>query len=93
MLHVLLVMAVAAATPASADKTQNNVPEGQTITTVTPEAGAKRAADEVVCVRQQEVGSRLKARKVCKTRAEWEAEKREQRQAVDKAQAARWKSN
>ncbi|RJX68057.1 hypothetical protein D6858_09020 [Tsuneonella suprasediminis] len=86
-------MAAAAATPANADKAQNTVPEGQEVTTVTPEAGAKRAASEVVCVRQQEVGSRLKAQKVCKTRAEWDAQKREQRQAVDKAQAARWKSN
>lgn len=92
MLQVLLVMAVAATTPANADKAQNTVPEGQEVT-VTPEAGAKRAPSEVVCVRQQEIGSRLKARKVCKTRAEWDAEKREQRQAVDKAQGSRWKSN
>ncbi|QSB44545.1 hypothetical protein IDJ81_14835 [Tsuneonella flava] len=93
MIKAFLVMAVAAVTPAGADKAQDTSSQDQETVTVTPDAKAKESANEVVCVRQQEIGSRLKARKVCKTRAEWEAEKREQRQAVDKAQASRWKSN
>lgn len=47
-----------------------------------PEAGATakppaRDPNEVVCERQDDTGSRVSAHKVCKTRAEWEAQRAE----------------
>ena len=51
---------------------------------------AKRAAggdpNEVVCIRERELGSRLAIRRVCRTRAEWEQHHRELRLAIEKAQ-------
>ena len=58
---------------------------------------AKRAAggdlNEVVCVREREIGSRLAVRRVCRTRAEWEQHHRELRLAIDKAQADKVTNN
>jgi hypothetical protein len=53
--------------------------------------GAKPARDpnEIVCERQQELGSRIASARVCKTRAEWADERRAQRMDVDKAQMQR----
>ena len=53
--------------------------------------GAKPARDpnEIVCERQQELGSRIASVRVCKTRAEWAEERRTQRADVDKAQMQR----
>ena len=52
---------------------------------------AKPARDpnEIVCERQQELGSRIASQRICKTRAEWAEERRSQRQDVDKAQMQR----
>ena len=53
--------------------------------------GAKPARDpnEIICERQQELGSRIASARVCKTRAEWAEERRSQRMDVDKAQMQR----
>jgi hypothetical protein len=48
--------------------------------------GPSGAPTEVVCVRQQAIGSRLAARRVCRTRAEWEQHQSEFKQEVDRAQ-------
>jgi hypothetical protein len=52
---------------------------------------AKPAKDpnEVVCEKQEVIGSRLNFEKVCKTRAEWAEERRQSRMAVDKTQTQR----
>jgi len=42
--------------------------------------------NERVCEKVVPTGSRLVSRRVCATRAEWEDKKRQDRQAVDKAQ-------
>lgn len=42
--------------------------------------------DEVICEKQEILGSRLATRKVCRTRAEWAEERRLNRDAVDKSQ-------
>ena len=51
---------------------------------------AKKAKDpnEIVCERQNELGSRLAAVKVCHTRAEWADLRHQDRQMVDKAQTS-----
>lgn len=48
-----------------------------------------QSADPVICRSESETGSRLKSRKVCMTKSQWAAKRREERQAVEQAQAAR----
>lgn len=50
------------------------------------QAKPKRAHDlnEVVCERQQDLGTRLGGRKICKTRAEWAEERRLSHQELDR---------
>lgn len=52
-------------------------------------AKPSRDPNEIVCERQQQLGSRLATERVCKTRAEWAEERRTQRMDVDKAQMQR----
>jgi hypothetical protein len=42
--------------------------------------------NEVICQRQEVVGSRLQKRRVCMTRAQWADLRLQDRQALDKAQ-------
>lgn len=55
------------------------------------QAATKRALDpnEIICERQQELGSRIASKRVCKTREEWAEERRSNRMAIDKAQTQR----
>ena len=52
---------------------------------------AKPAKDpnEIVCEKQEVIGSRLASQKVCKTRAEWAEERRTSRMDLDKVQTQR----
>jgi hypothetical protein len=43
---------------------------------------------EMVCERLQLVGSRLATKKICMTRSQWADSRRQDRQAVEKAQAS-----
>lgn len=54
----------------------------------TTKPGAKDP-NRIICEKQEVVGSRLATKKVCMTAAEWEIRKREDREAVEKAQANR----
>lgn len=49
-----------------------------------PRAGTD--PNEVICQRQEVVGSRLQKRRVCMTRAQWADLRLQDRQALDKAQ-------
>lgn len=59
-------------------------------------ASAASAADDkkadtkdpnrVICEKQEVVGSRLQAKRVCMTAAEWATKRREERQMIDRAQ-------
>jgi invasion protein IalB len=55
------------------------------------EQHAKKAAnpDEVVCEKQQEIGSRIASDRVCMTRSQWAEQRRVSRQEIDKAQTQR----
>jgi hypothetical protein len=55
----------------------------------TPQQGNKKDPNEVVCERQEEIGSRLSAVRVCKTRAEWAEERRLTRQDIERGQTQR----
>lgn len=48
-----------------------------------------RDPNEIVCERQEELGSRLGGQKVCKTRAQWAEDRRVARQDIDKVQTQR----
>jgi hypothetical protein len=49
----------------------------------------KKDPNEVVCEKQEEIGSRLSAVRVCKTRAEWAEERRLTRQDIERGQTQR----
>jgi hypothetical protein len=57
----------------------------------TQQPSSKKARDpnEIVCERQEEIGSRLGGQRVCKTRAQWAEDRRASREDVDKAQMQR----
>jgi hypothetical protein len=54
-----------------------------------PSSKKVRDPNEIVCERQEEIGSRLGGQRVCKTRAQWAEERRASREDVDKAQTQR----
>jgi len=45
--------------------------------------------NRIVCEKQKELGSRVATKKICMTAAEWEIRRREDRQALEKAQVNR----
>jgi len=49
-------------------------------------AARKNDPDQIVCERQEILGSRLSTRKVCHTRQEWAEQRRGDREAVTRAQ-------
>jgi hypothetical protein len=62
----------------------NNAPAGAT-------KSAQKTLDpnEVICKVSEGTGSRLKKTKICRTRAEFEAERADNRRQVDRAQSAK----
>jgi hypothetical protein len=83
MRTTLLITAAALLVPGlSAPAFGQSVPE---------QSASKKARDpnEIVCERQEEIGSRLGGQRVCKTRAQWAEERRAVREDVDKAQMQR----
>ena len=78
-----LVFTVALAAPAYSQGTQI-LPQA----TPAPTAEAKAAPGEgkLICVREEEIGTRLGGRKVCKTQSQWDEERRQARDTLDKVQ-------
>lgn len=52
-------------------------------------AGAAPDPNAIICRNQRETGSMLNRTRVCKTRAQWEADRRDTRQTVDHTQTTR----
>ena len=52
----------------------------------TTKTGPNQDPDQIVCLTQNEIGSRLNRRRVCRTRAEWAEHQRMYRQNIEKAQ-------
>ena len=42
--------------------------------------------DKIICEKQEEIGSRLGGKKVCKTKAQWEIDRRQQREDLEGVQ-------
>ncbi|HET6536361.1 MAG TPA: hypothetical protein VFG41_09275 [Sphingomicrobium sp.] len=76
----------ALAVPAYAQKPTEPAP-----ITVVGEQPSKKTPDpnEVVCEKQQEIGSRIATKRVCLTRSQWDEQRRLDRQDIDKAQVQR----
>jgi len=53
------------------------------------EKPAAKDPNRIICERQGEVGSRVATKRVCMTAAEWEIRRREDREAIEKAQVSR----
>lgn len=49
--------------------------------------------NKVVCRRVEAIGTRLASRRVCRTKAQWDAEAAANRQDLDRSQTQRWKDN
>ena len=88
VLTFLAVPALVSAAPVAATMPGSAV---QSADNPTKEASAD--SDKLICKRDKVSGSRLSARKVCMTAAEWERQRIEDRQAVEKIQTNRTKSN
>jgi len=52
----------------------------------TTTTGPNNDPQQIVCISQAQVGSRLARQRVCRTRAEWEEHRRMYRTSVDRAQ-------
>ena len=76
---IALVTALAAA-PAIADT--------PTATTSSPRQSALDP-NQVICEKQEVIGSRLATRRICKTRAEWADSRLQDRQEIEKMQTHR----
>lgn len=50
---------------------------------------AEASHDPIICQRSTEIGSRLKRRKVCMHRSEWDRQRLEDRQMIDRTQVQR----
>lgn len=48
--------------------------------------------EKVICHKEKSVGSRIAEKKICKTAKQWEIEHLETRQATERVQSSRWKS-
>lgn len=70
--------------PAGESSTLSRASEGAQETTIGTATGEK-----VVCRRDKEIGSRVKARKVCMTPAQWAEKVAAERQFVEQRQAQR----
>lgn len=54
-----------------------------------PQSGKTKDPNEIVCEKQEVIGSRLATKKVCMTRAQWADAKAQDRQAIEQAQTQR----
>ena len=76
-LPVAVLLSAAAPTPTSTALPQQ------------PQQTTAPDPNEVICEKQEVVGSRLAVRRVCKTRAQWADDRLQDRQEVEKIQVQR----
>ena len=76
-----LVLMIAVATPAAAQ-----ISIGSDRAAPAPVMKDGKDPNRIICERQQEVGSRLAAKKVCKTALEWQEERSANRRTLEDVQ-------
>lgn len=78
------VAAFAAAASFANPAPQSAAPSNSATTTAkTPDP------NEVICERQEEIGSRLASKRICMTRSQWADQKNQDRQQLEKVQVQR----
>ncbi len=77
----LFFCALLVSTAASAQPSSNSTANGAGAGTPDP--------NQQICRNQRETGSMLNRTRICKTRAQWEQDRRETRQNIDRSQTTR----
>lgn len=85
---VVCALATSAVAQEATEETRNEVSREPAGTT----AESNPDQNRTICKTQKVSGTRLSSKKICMTAAQWEQEKRDQRQATERTQAGRWKS-
>ena len=89
-ISAILIASAALALPVCASagnpKEAKPIPEGKD---VVANPGQTAPEEKVICRRDKVIGSRLAAKSICKTQAEWDHEQREQRQTIERGQQQR----
>lgn len=93
-LHRMLISSIIIALAAQAAAAQApNVPAtaagGNVAVAVVPKSGAAKEADPMICERVEEVGSLIRARKVCMRKSQWDEQRRSDRSVVERSQVQR----
>ena len=92
MMRLVCLAAAVFSTSAAIAQTKTAAPSGGASGTVSV-SGAQAAptvgTDKMICDREDELGARLKSRKVCKTASQWEEERRAAREEIERAQVQR----
>jgi invasion protein IalB len=74
-----IVLMVALAAPAAG---QNASPAQQ----IAPAVSKDKDPNRIICEREEEIGTRLGGKKVCKTAAQWQLERQQQRETIEGVQ-------
>ena len=82
MKKMTILCAVLVSSVAAIAQTPEEAPDAPT----TQKTGPNQDPNEVVCIRQAAIGTRLGARRVCRTRAEWAEHRSEFKQELERAQ-------
>ena len=84
-MRILLSAMIIAGTVAAAPAVAQSQPQSQQQQQVSKAAGA----DQVICEKEEETGSRLTSHKVCHTRSQWDQLRRDDRSATEHIQSER----
>lgn len=82
-------LAQPAATASSTPTAPIVVQGGKTASQPASAPSAIDQADPLICEKIHEIGSRLKVKKVCLTKSQWDAQKREDRMNIERSQVTR----
>ena len=82
MKKMAILCAVLVSSVAAIAQTPEEAPDAPTTARTQP----NQDPNEVVCVQETQIGSRLNRRRVCRTRAEWAEHRSQYKQSIERAQ-------
>lgn len=82
---IIFVAAVSIGSTGSLAQTQQNAAPSNS----GPTASKALDPNEVICEKQEVIGSRLASKRICMTRSQWAEQKSQDRQEIDKVQTQR----
>ena len=89
--RIVISVAALSAFAAGAEPNSETVPASaanSNVATAEPEDTVNKA-DPVVCERIQQIGSLLRSKKVCMRKSQWEAQRRDDRDNIERSQVQR----